>query len=162
MTSRWCKIALVFAASSLFAIAATNNIFDYESNFLYVRHILSMDTTFPDNALRWRAIASPVGQHLAYNLIIATELLVGIVCAIGAARLLLLLRTSAEEFNRAKSIAIAGLTLGVLLWFVGFLVIGGEWFLMWQSQDWNAQQPAFRFLGAIALILLFVNAKDED
>jgi len=35
---------------------------------------------------------------------------------------------SAVVFNCSKSIAIAGLTLGFLVWQVGFMSIGGEWF----------------------------------
>ena len=40
-----------------------------------------------------------------------------------------------------------GTTLGFLVWFTGFLVIGGEWFAMWQSATWNGQEAAFRFYG---------------
>jgi len=41
-------------------------------------------------------------------------------------------------------------------------VIAGEWLLMWQSKDWNAQQAAFRFAVLFLLGLIFVSLKDED
>jgi predicted small integral membrane protein len=41
-------------------------------------------------------------------------------------------------------VAIAGLTLGLLLWLVAFIAVGGEWFLMWQSAEWNGEEAAFR------------------
>ena len=51
-----------------------------------------------------------------------------------------------QGFNRAKRTAIAGLTVGFLLWLVGFMAVGGEWFGMWMSQQWNGVPSAFRYL----------------
>lgn len=50
--------------------------------------------------------------------------------------------------------AVYGLTAGVLLYGVGFLTVGGEWFAMWQSVSWNGQNNAhiFFMLGAVALV----------
>ena len=56
---RLVKTAMV-ALTALFALlVAYNNLADYKSNYEFVRHTLSMDTTFPDNALKGRAITSP-------------------------------------------------------------------------------------------------------
>ena len=44
----------------------------------------------------------------------------------------------------------------------GFIVVGGEWFEMWQSQSWNGQEAAFRFYITILAVLIFVNQKDDD
>ncbi len=68
----------------------------------------------------------------------------------------------APEFNAAKDVAIAGLVLGFALWFFGFMVVGGEWFQMWQSQTWNGQAAAFRFIGCIAFVLIFLAQKDDE
>jgi Predicted small integral membrane protein (DUF2165) len=51
---------------------------------------------------------------------------------------------------------VVGGALGFLVWFFGFLLIGGEWFQMWQSSTWNGQQPAFRFVVIILAVLIFV------
>jgi predicted small integral membrane protein len=49
-----------------------------------------------------------------------------------------------------------------LLWFGGFLVVGGEWFQMWQSKTWNGQEAAFRFVACIGLVLIFLNQPDGE
>lgn len=49
-----------------------------------------------------------------------------------------------------------------MVWFSGFMVIGGEWFVMWQSPQWNGQQAAFRFYMAILGVMIFVNQPDRD
>ena len=41
------------------------------------------------------------------------------------------------------------------------MVIGGEWFQMWQSPRWNGQEAAFRFYLTILAVLIFVMQKDE-
>jgi predicted small integral membrane protein len=58
--------------------------------------------------------------------------------------------------------AVTGLVLGFALWFFGFMVVGGEWFQMWQSQSWNGQEAAFRFIGCIGLVLIFLVQKDDE
>src|SRR5262249_19293771 len=98
----------------------------------------------------------PAVVQAAYALIIATEAATAVLCWIGAAALARRLSADAAAFNRAKSFAAVGLTLGFLLWQVGFMSIGGEWFGMWQSQQWNGVPSAFRFLITILALLIFV------
>lgn len=159
---RSVKVAMV-ASTALFALLVTcDNLVDYGSNYEFVRHTLSMDTTFPGNALKGRAITSPALWSLDYWLIILAEALVGVVLAAGAVRLAAALRADSRRFNAAKSWAIAGIGLGFLLWFTGFLVIGGEWFAMWQSKVWNGQEAAFRFYMTLLAVAVFVNQPDGE
>jgi predicted small integral membrane protein len=57
---------------------------------------------------------------------------------------------------------IVGLTVGFGLWFFGFMVIAGEYFAMWQSKVWNAQESAFRVVAVILGVLVFVSLPDGD
>ena len=128
---RLAKIVMV-GCLALFAFIVTfDNITDYGSNFAFVQHVLSMDATFPGNALMYRAITTPALWHLAYAGIIAAE-------------------------------GVAFLALGFLIWFFGFMVVGGEWFAMWQSSQWNGQPAAFRFYAALLGVAIFVNQHDGD
>jgi Predicted small integral membrane protein (DUF2165) len=47
-------------APSLCLLVAFDNITDYGTNYLFVQHVMSMDTTFPGNALMYRSITNPV------------------------------------------------------------------------------------------------------
>src|SRR5690606_29338657 len=104
----------------------------------------------------------PMLHHLAYALIIACETLVAILCWMGALRLLRQVKAPAREFNRAKGVAVAGLSLGFLLWQVGFMSIGGEWFGMWMSEQWNGAPSAFRFLATLILVLIYLVQRDGE
>lgn len=162
MPLRLSKALLTFAAGAFALLVGIDNLLDYEANFAFVAHVLSMDTTFDHSTLRWRAITSPWLHHLAYGLIIAAEIAAGILCFAGAWRMWRARRADGHAFHAAKGLAIAGLTLGFLLFFFGFLVIGGEWFKMWQSATWNAQAAAFRFAACFGLVLILVAIRDED
>ena len=151
---RLSKTALVAAVALFFALVAFGNITDYVSNWQFVQHVLSMDTTFPNSSLHWRAITDPTLQAAGYSLIIATEIVVAALLVIAA--LMMLFSLASRGFRRAKAVAVAGLTLGLLLYTVGFVAIGGEWFAMWQSQIWNGQQKAFEFIGMIGIVLVVV------
>ncbi|MCG6940209.1 MAG: DUF2165 domain-containing protein [Thiohalocapsa sp.] len=159
---RAAKALLVLSMGFFALLAGIGNVMAPGANLSFVRHVLAMDTVFPDNPLRWRAITSPVLHQSAFWGIVAVELAVAALCLWGGARLLLDAAAPALRFNAAKAPAVAGLTLGILLWFTGFIVIGGEWFLMWQSQEWNGIEAAFRFTACLFLTLLFVVGEDRD
>jgi predicted small integral membrane protein len=159
---RAAKIAMVAAVALFATLVAFGNITDYGTNLAFVQHVLAMDSIFPDSHIRYRAITSPALQHAAYAVIIAAEAATALLCWIGASALMRSLRADARTFHRAKTFAILGLTLGFLLWQAGFMSIGGEWFGMWQSQQWNGVPSAFRFVMVIAAVLIFVAMRDEE
>jgi predicted small integral membrane protein len=162
LISRYAKIVLSLALAAFCLLVAFDNITDYGTNYLFVQHVLSMDTTFPGNALMYRSITSPVAWHIAYALIIAAEGVTGILFLAGAIRLIQMRNATGAAFNEAKSLVIAGATLAFVVWFFGFMVVAGEWFAMWQSQTWNGQEAAFRFYAAVLGVLIFVALPDGD
>jgi predicted small integral membrane protein len=158
---RLAKIAMT-ASLALFAfLVAFGNITDYGSNFAFVQHVMSMDTTFPDTTLRWRAITNPALWHAFYWLIILGEAMTCAAYAIGTANLLRHLRDDTATFGQAKRAIYVATALGFLVWFLGFMVIGGEWFAMWQSKIWNGQEAAFRFTATILAVGIFVAQGDR-
>ena len=162
LVTRLVRTAMV-ASTALFAgLVAVDNVIDYGTNQEFVRHTLSMDTTNPGNALMGRAITNPMLWTLAYWGIIAAEATTGILLAVAGIRLAANLRAPAARFNAAKAYVVLGVGFGFLLWFGGFMVVGGEWFAMWQSKTWNGLQPAFRFYATLMLVLIFVNQPDGE
>ena len=162
MTARYAKIVLTLSLAAFAFMVTLNNVTDYGSNFAFVRHVLSMDTTFANNAAMYRAITTPVLWHAAYWLIILGEGLTTALLACGAWSLWQARQRDAASFALAKQWVVRGATVGFLVWFFGFMVVGGEWFLMWQSQTWNGQEPAFKFYMAILGVLIFVNQEDNE
>jgi predicted small integral membrane protein len=162
MTLRTVKMLLVFAVAIFYTLLVLNNVTDYDSNYQFVRHVLMMDSTFAGNHAMWRAENQPALHTAFYISIIAWEALTMALCWWGGFRLLKARRGSAGEFERAKSVAVAALTLSLLMWLVAFLSVGGEWFLMWQSKSWNGQDPAFRMFTVVGIVMLLVVQRESD
>ena len=88
--------------------------------------------------------------------------LAGLLFLVGAIRLFQVRQAPGAEFNGAKGWTIAGGLVAFLVWFLGFMVVAGEWFAMWQSATWNGQSAAFRFYLTALAVLIFVNQPDGD
>ncbi|MCT8341322.1 MULTISPECIES: DUF2165 family protein [Photorhabdus] len=162
MIIRLSKTLMIFAIALFATLAAFGNITDYATNFAFVQHVFMMDTIFPDTTITYRAIHSPVLHHIGYIMIISLESLMAVLCWIGGIYLLANLKSNAAIFNKKKAVAIAGLTLGFLTWQVAFMSIGGEWFGMWMSKQWNGVSSAFHFFITIILVLIYLIQYDRE
>jgi predicted small integral membrane protein len=158
---RTTKILLLASTAFLHMLIVFNNLTDYQTNYLFTQHILSMDTT-GHSALAWRAITLPLAHHTLYLVIIAWELAGGILCGLGAFRCSLAIRSGLIEFNAAKNVALCGLAVCITLWLFAFLTVAGEWFVMWQSPAWNGQNAALRMFIVSALTLIFLTQSERD
>lgn len=161
MIPRAAKIAMTACLAAFALLVAFTNVTNYGGNAPFVRHVLSMDTTFRDPAVDYRAIDAPWAWRLGYLAIIAGEALTGLLFALAALRMFAARNGSAEAFQESKAMVHLGAVAGFLVWFLGFMTIGGEWFLMWQSATWNGQEAAFRFYVTLLLVLIYVTRPDS-
>lgn len=156
MAVRISKCLLILAVAFFYTLVVFNNTTDYNSNYQFVRHVLQMDSTFPGNRGMWRAINQPAIHTIFYLSIILWEFITAILCWWCGVSLFRARMLPAEQFTRAKNLGVVALTLGMLMWFVAFLSVGGEWFLMWQSRTWNGQDAAFRMFVVLGIVLLYL------
>ncbi|WP_405735584.1 DUF2165 domain-containing protein [Streptomyces sp. NBC_00028] len=140
------------------ALVAFGNITDFGTNQQFVRHVLAMDTTFKDDDLMWRAVTSKGLQDAAYVAIIAWETVAALVLVFGT------WLYARRDDPRARRFSTYGLLMVLLLFGAGFMAIGGEWFSMWQSADWNGLDAALRVfvLSGVALIVVQLPAAARD
>lgn len=144
------------------ALVAIGNITDYDSNEQFVRGVLGMQTTFNDPDLMWRAIENDTLQSIGYIGIIITEVIAAIVIIWGF--VLMLRAFSSGAWARARNVASAGLLLVMVIFGFGFITVGGEWFAMWQSKEWNGLSAAIRnfTLAGFTMVLLHLPHRAWD
>lgn len=162
MVLRYSKIALAFASFLFLFLVVFNNLTDYGSNYAFVENVLGMKDTFEGNKGQWRAINSPVIYHLFYASIILWESAAMVLLAMGTWKLWCSRVAGAKDFNLAKNLVFAGLTLSMLQWYIAFLSVGAEWFLMWQSKTFNGQGAAHRMFVIMGISLIFIAMKDDE
>src|SRR5258705_4142257 len=95
---RAAKAALVAAIALFASLVAFGNLTDYNTNFVFVEHVLSMDTIFPFSTIKYRAITNPSLHHSPYAVIIAAEVGIPRLCWIGAAPPVRHLRAHPDAF----------------------------------------------------------------
>ncbi|MGW1796094.1 DUF2165 domain-containing protein [Streptomyces sp. NPDC001984] len=132
------------------ALVAFGNITDFGTNQQFVRHVLAMDTTFKDDDLMWRAITNHAVQDAVYVAVIAWETVAAVVLGYGT------WLWARRDHHAARRFSTYGLLMVMLLFGAGFIAIGGEWFSMWQSQDWNGLEAATRIFLLSGVVLLVV------
>jgi predicted small integral membrane protein len=162
MITRTAKILLVAGIALFYTLVVFNNLTDFDSNYQFVHHVLSMDSTFPGNRGMWRALPSPA-LHLAFYLsIISWEIVTMVLLWWGVTNLLRASRRNVAAFQAAKRVPVMALTLSMLMWLVAFLSVGAEWFLMWQSHTWNGQEAAFRMFTVVGIVLLILLQSETE
>ena len=72
------------------------------------------------------------------------------------------INSNAAIFHASKNWAVAGIIIGIIIWFLGFEVVGGEWFEMWQSSTWNALASAERIVSFLVLVLILLHFEEKD
>ncbi|WP_211829201.1 DUF2165 domain-containing protein [Kistimonas asteriae] len=151
-------VALSFGLFAL--LAGISNLLDFESNYQFVRHVLAMDTMkpfFSQVLIDSRAIHTSSVHLAAYYLIIATEILSGLLCLSGAMTLFSSLFLQ-DKVELAKSLYNAGACLAFALWYLGFCVIGGEWFAMW-ANEWDGLMTAYTISTFLLASLIWINQR---
>jgi predicted small integral membrane protein len=161
--------AVVTALNALYILLVTiGNVTDYGTNFAFVQHVLAMDTTnfaapagtHLDSRVMWRAMTAPWAQTAIYIAIIAWEWRTTIVLIAATAMWFRARRHG--HYRSARRVSTVGLLMIVILFFGGFIVIGGEWFQMWRSEAWNGIDAAFRntMVALAGLVLLHLPSPD--
>lgn len=152
---KYLKIFVVFLFATFALFVFIGNLMDFDSNYEFVKHVLSMDTTFPGNKLMWRAINNKSLWLIAYWILILIEGIVALLGYVSVYKMLKNINNSLEEFSNAKVFGYYMFGLALALWYGGFAILGSEWFAMWQSKDWNGKQTAMDITEVALAFLIF-------
>jgi predicted small integral membrane protein len=158
---RLAKTISVAAIGIMASLIVMGNITDYSTNYQFVEHVLKMDTTFNDSHLHYRSINNAFAFNAFFISLILMETLMAFCCIKGSWLLVKNLKSDPVIFHAAKNWAIAGIIIGIVIWFAAFEVVGGEWFAMWQSNTWNGLAAAERILSFLGVTLILLHLKDE-
>lgn len=156
-------VTVLTAISALqMALVAIGNITDFGTNQAFVEHVFAMDTTFRSPDMMWRSIPSATIATVAYVVVIAWEALTA--AALVAATVHWIHTLAGHEAERlSRQLSSLGWLMEIMLFGGGFIVIGGEWFQMWESSKWNGLQPALQnfLIAGVGLILTHLSTVEH-
>ncbi len=162
MAIRHLKIVFVAFISLLCLFYAAQNVANLDACYQAFAYVLGAvdHQIYPDSI--FPVVQSPAVTWLALVLVVTLEFAAGLLAAKGAWDLWGARKAPAAEFNGAKTYALVGCGMGIVIWLGFFAVVGGALFQMWQTEiGGGSMDDAFQFFAACALIFLVVNAVDE-
>ena len=160
--NRYIKIALTAFASLFCLFYAFQNIANLGPAEWFVGTMTGMEghEAYP-NTFAF-AVKSPILVKLMMWIIILLELTAGFLAGKGAIDLFGKRNGSGEEFNDAKTYALAGTGLAFLVWFGIFGAFGGAFFQMWQVEAGvNALRDASMYALQHGVLWLIIRADDS-
>jgi predicted small integral membrane protein len=154
--NRMIKVLLAASASAFCLFYAIQNIVNLGQAFWFVQTMVGMvgHEAYPASIIP--AIESTAIIWIMLWIIIILEFTAGALAGKGAFDLFKARNGSADEFNNAKTFALAGTGLAVFIWFGIFSAVGGALFQMWHS----ALADASIFSLQHGVIWLLLRSKD--
>ncbi|MDP4282963.1 MAG: DUF2165 domain-containing protein [Bacteroidota bacterium] len=159
---RLAKAISVAAIGLMSLLIVIGNTTDYYTNYHFVEHVMKMDTIFPDSNIHYRSINNSFLFNAGYWLIIFMESIMTFCCLKGSWQLFKNINSNPATFHASKNWSVAGITIGIIIWFLGFEVVGGEWFAMWQSRVWNGLGSAERIVSFLVLVLILLHFEEKN
>jgi len=157
-TARVVTSLFILMVAAYYLLVAFDNITDpvnpNASNWPFVQGVLSGDGVPADSGFEWRFIDATWFAAVSYAGIVLGETITGIVLLVAGLRGL---RASAtcHRWGREQRLTFIGGFLGLLVFFFGFMVVGGNWFIMYLNSKWNGLEPAFQnSVMTVAMLIL--------
>lgn len=161
MAIRYLKIVLVVFVGLTGLLFVAGNIANWDAGLASVGYVLSMEGHEISGSHIFPPVTNPALVTIAFLVILAGESLVGVLSLKGAWDLWGSRKGSADVFNASKTYAVLGTGMAMVVWFGGFVVIGGVLFQMWQTEIGHGSfGDAFILAASGGLVLLFVSGPD--
>lgn len=162
MAIRYLKIILVFFLGLQAWLYFAANIANWDAGLAVIAYVMTMEGHEYYSIRIFPAVTSPVIHVIAFLVILVGEFLVGAISLKGAYDLWKVRNAPADSFNASKKSAIVGCAMAMVVWFGGFIVLGGALFQMWQTEIGDSSfDGSFAYAVTAGLILLFVDRPDR-
>ena len=159
MMLRISKIVLLLLVGLWGLIGGIGNFTHIGTGFETVAAVLNPQDV--EGLASWQRLESPIAVWTAWAIIPLSKLVAAGLIFTGSWQMWRVRRLGANEFNRAKSLALVGCSVAIAMLFGGFIVAAETYFLLWQTELGALALPvAFRYIGCIALIAIFVQQPD--
>jgi len=160
--TRLIKISLAAFVAIFCVVYAVQNIVNLQEAHGFVAYVGSMADHVAYPAHLGPAVTAPVLTWTILIIIIALEMAAGLLAAKGAYDMFRARNASADDFNAAKTYAIAGCGVAIVVWFGLFSAIAGPYFQMWQTEaGLNALRDSSLFSIQHGVIWLVLALKDD-
>lgn len=159
---RWSKAVIALMPALLGTFALFNNVSDYAGTLQNVlRPIMCMENTFNNPAQTWRAICSPPVFHATYILVMAVETVIAVLGWLGVLGIVRAIKQPPPAFAAACGVTSLACLIGIAVWGIGFFVVIGDWFLVWQGPLKPFATDGVAYSTMMLICLFTVNLREQ-
>ena len=159
---RKVKIILAVFVAAFCLMYALQNLVNLQAAYGFVALMAGMENHLAYPESFGPSVKAPALIWLMLWIIISLEVLAGAAAAKGAFDMWMARDADPAEFKKAKTLAMLGCGVAVIIWFGIFSAIGGAYFQMWQTEAGvGVNHQAFWFSVQMGLIWLILASPDE-
>jgi predicted small integral membrane protein len=160
---RIVKILMTAIVAVFGLLSGIFDLLNWSHTVAAVAMVTSM-STLQGGASSWQAVDSAPVNWLGAAWIIGGDLTAALLCAVSVARMWRTRNSVGAEFAAAKKLGLAGCGILAIMLFGGFIVLAEVWFQLYRSDVMRGPvlDTAYRYLGSILLIALFIGSKEPE
>ena len=165
---RIVKIAMMFSVGCWGLTGFMSNMLDFAYGQGQVKYVISMEGAKDAPGVEWRRITSPIIvpfiATIGFAFIWVSKFLTGVLCLYGSARMFISRKADTATFAAAKEWGLLGCGISVVMLFLGFIVITGQYFAYWRVPVLGmiTHDYAFFYLLSLMGFLLFLQSPEGE
>jgi predicted small integral membrane protein len=163
MAIRYSKILLVLFVGLQGWLYVAGNLANWEQGLAAISYVIGMHghAVYPIHI--FPPLTGTGWAVLAFLVILCGEFSVGALSLWGCWKLWTQRKANPAAFHAAKTPAMLGAAMGLVVWFGFFVVIGGALFQMWQTQVGEGSfRGAFIYAITSGMVLLFLQHPEPE
>ncbi|WP_337261384.1 MULTISPECIES: DUF2165 family protein [unclassified Serratia (in: enterobacteria)] len=152
------KMALMLCVGFWGLVGGMSNLLDYSAGWEQVKYVMSMEGALGTPGIEWRSIHSPILATIGFSTIYISKFLTGAICMFSGVKMFQTRNSNPEAFEAAKQWGIFGCGISVIMLFLCFIVITGEFFEYWRvvTLGMITHHYAFIYIMCLTSFMLFL------
>lgn len=157
---RVIKTLLVLSIAAFGIVGFMSNMVDFSATREQVRQVLAMAPGTP--GIEWRSIHSQIVVEIGFSLIYLTKFVMSFLCLICGFKMIKNINSDVESFQDAKKLGIVSCGIGIVMFFIGFIVLTETYFEYWRVPILGlaTHDFAFSYITMLSLFLIILAQKD--
>lgn len=157
---RLIKILLVISIAAFGIAGFMSNMVDYSATREQVRQVLQMAPGTP--GIEWRSIQSQIVVDIGFAFIYITKLVMAVLCLICSFQMIKNINSDTESFQAAKKLGLVGCGVGIVMFFIGFIVLTETYFEYWRVPILGlaTHDFAFSYITMLSIFYMLLAQKD--
>lgn len=160
MMIRLSKIAMVWLIALFMTLLFVGNVMHFGAHLDFVHQVLTVEATKSGGLPGF--MMSPAVVKGSFVVMAVAQGITAVLCWLGGMAMYRWRHESNKTYHQSKHFAIMGLTISLIVWLAGALIVGAGWFGSWVLPHWNGTSHVFSMLTVVLLSLIYLTMANDE